>query len=132
MEEATLTFEEQILRVSGICRTLNLRNCGGVLSVFTDISRHKLRLWKTWCILDPKTSAQIRQSLMSWQISCANVEEMASTASRLAALFDHTQAPHAYKQGQNSYVLSIIAAIFLPLGFLTGLFGVNVASIPGL
>ena len=61
-----------------------------------------------------------------------NVEEMASTASRLAALFDHTQAPHAYKQGQNSYVLSIIAAIFLPLGFVTGLFGVNVAGIPGL
>ena len=37
MEEATLTFEEQILRVSGICRALNLRNCGGVSSAFTDI-----------------------------------------------------------------------------------------------
>jgi zinc transporter len=61
-----------------------------------------------------------------------NVEEMASTASRLAALFDHTQAQHVYKQGQNSYVLSIIAAIFLPLGFVTGLFGVNVAGISGL
>ena len=58
-----------------------------------------------------------------------NVEEMASTASRLAALFDHTQAQHVYKQGQNSYVLSIIAVIFLPLGFVTGLFGVNVAGI---
>ena len=61
-----------------------------------------------------------------------NVEEMASTASRLAALFDHTQAQHAYKQGQNSYVLSIIAAIFLPLGFVTGLFGVNLAGMLGL
>tara|TARA_B110000238_G_scaffold19053_1_gene18716 strand:- start:293 stop:730 length:438 start_codon:yes stop_codon:yes gene_type:complete len=61
-----------------------------------------------------------------------NVEEMASTASRLAALFDHTQAQHAYKQEQNSYVLSIIAAIFLPLGFVTGLFGVNVAGMLGL
>ena len=61
-----------------------------------------------------------------------NVEEMASTASRLAALFDHNQAQHAYKQEQNSYVLSIIAAIFLPLGFVTGLFGVNVAGMLGL
>jgi zinc transporter len=29
------------------------------------------------------------------------------------------------------YILSIIAAIFLPLGFLTGLLGVNIAGIPG-
>jgi zinc transporter len=32
---------------------------------------------------------------------------------------------------QRLYTLSIIAAIFLPLGFLTGLFGVNVGGIPG-
>ena len=29
------------------------------------------------------------------------------------------------------YVLSIVAAIFLPLGFLTGLLGINVGGIPG-
>jgi len=29
------------------------------------------------------------------------------------------------------YVLSIVAAFFLPLGFLTGLLGVNVGGIPG-
>ena len=29
------------------------------------------------------------------------------------------------------YVLSLVAAIFLPLGFLTGLLGINVAGIPG-
>ncbi len=29
------------------------------------------------------------------------------------------------------YVLSIVAAIFLPLGLLTGLLGINVAGIPG-
>jgi zinc transporter len=28
-------------------------------------------------------------------------------------------------------VLSVIAAIFLPLGFLTGLLGINVGGIPG-
>jgi zinc transporter len=28
------------------------------------------------------------------------------------------------------YVLSVVAAIFLPLGFLTGLFGINVGGIP--
>jgi zinc transporter len=29
------------------------------------------------------------------------------------------------------YLLSIVAAIFLPLGLLTGLLGINVGGIPG-
>jgi zinc transporter len=29
------------------------------------------------------------------------------------------------------YILSIVAAIFLPLGFITGLLGINVGGIPG-
>ncbi len=32
---------------------------------------------------------------------------------------------------KNMYVLSVIAAVFLPLGFLTGLLGINVGGIPG-
>lgn len=35
------------------------------------------------------------------------------------------------KLNKNMYILSLIAAIFLPLGFLTGLLGVNVGGIPG-
>ena len=30
------------------------------------------------------------------------------------------------------YLLSIVATIFLPLSFLTGVFGMNVAGLPGL
>jgi zinc transporter len=37
----------------------------------------------------------------------------------------------AEQMNQRMYVLSIVAAIFLPLGFLTGLFGINVGGIPG-
>jgi zinc transporter len=32
---------------------------------------------------------------------------------------------------RNLYILSIISMIFLPLGFLTGLLGINVGGIPG-
>jgi zinc transporter len=35
------------------------------------------------------------------------------------------------RMNKNTYVLSIIAAVFLPLGFLTGLLGINIAGIPG-
>jgi len=32
---------------------------------------------------------------------------------------------------RHKYMLSMVAAIFLPLGFLTGLLGINVGGIPG-
>ena len=32
---------------------------------------------------------------------------------------------------KNLYLLSVIAAVFLPLGFLTGLLGINVGGVPG-
>ena len=32
---------------------------------------------------------------------------------------------------KNLYILSVLTAIFLPLGFLTGLMGVNIAGMPG-
>ena len=32
---------------------------------------------------------------------------------------------------RNTYMFSLIAAIFLPLSFLTGLLGINVPGIPG-
>lgn len=37
----------------------------------------------------------------------------------------------AEQMNQTMYVLSIVAAIFLPLGLLTGLLGINVGGIPG-
>ena len=39
------------------------------------------------------------------------------------ALSDH--------MNKNLYVLSVIAAIFLPLGFLTGMMGINIGGMPG-
>lgn len=37
----------------------------------------------------------------------------------------------ADRLNHNLYVLSVIASIFLPLGFLTGLFGINIGGMPG-
>ncbi|MFV2051333.1 zinc transporter ZntB [Aliiroseovarius sp. YM-037] len=59
------------------------------------------------------------------------VEELDATRDRLSALQDNIDAERAHALSRNSYVLSVVAAIFLPLGFLTGLFGVNVAGMPG-
>ncbi|MBT8043668.1 MAG: zinc transporter ZntB [Verrucomicrobiae bacterium] len=35
------------------------------------------------------------------------------------------------RMNRNSFVLTVVAAIFLPISFLTGLLGINVAGIPG-
>lgn len=59
------------------------------------------------------------------------VEELEGLIARMTAVQDHFTARAAAAQGQNAYVLSVVAAVFLPLGFLTGLFGVNVAGMPG-
>lgn len=59
------------------------------------------------------------------------VEEVQSTRDRLEALSDHLDQARNMRLAKNSYALSIVAAIFLPMGFLTGLFGVNVAGMPG-
>lgn len=59
------------------------------------------------------------------------VEELDAIRDRLVALQEQLDADRAHALGRNSYVLSVVAAIFLPLGFLTGLFGVNVAGMPG-
>lgn len=59
------------------------------------------------------------------------VEELDTVRERIGSLRAHIDSLHAARMGRNGYVLSIVAAVFLPLGFLTGLFGVNVAGMPG-
>jgi zinc transporter len=60
------------------------------------------------------------------------VEEMNAIRERLAALADHVDMKQNTRLARNSYALSIVAAIFLPMSFVTGLFGVNVAGMPGI
>lgn len=60
------------------------------------------------------------------------VEELEALKGRLAAVQDQHDSAHNAAQNGHAYVLSIVAAVFLPLGFLTGLFGVNVGGMPGL
>jgi len=60
-----------------------------------------------------------------------HVEHLDSIRERSQVASDEIANAFARKMNQNVYFLSLIAAIFLPLGFLTGLFGINVGGIPG-
>ncbi len=59
------------------------------------------------------------------------VEDLDSARERIAAMQEELAARLAEQLNKNMYVLAIVAAIFLPLGLLTGLLGINVAGIPG-
>lgn len=59
------------------------------------------------------------------------VEDLDAIRERAQIVKDELANMLADKLNKNMYVLSVIAAIFLPLGFLTGLLGVNIGGIPG-
>ena len=59
------------------------------------------------------------------------IEELDSARDRAAITQEELAGRMADEMNKNMYVLSIVAGIFLPLGLLTGLLGINVGGIPG-
>lgn len=59
------------------------------------------------------------------------VEDLDLARERALVLQDELRNRIAEKQGMVMYVLSLVTAIFLPLSFLTGIFGMNVGGLPG-
>lgn len=58
------------------------------------------------------------------------LETLNTLTERAKAMQDQIHIANAERMNRNSMILSIVASIFLPLGFITGLFGVNLAGIP--
>jgi len=59
------------------------------------------------------------------------VEDLDAVRDRAAVTQEELSARLAESMNRTMYVLSIVTAIFLPLGLLTGLLGVNVGGMPG-
>jgi len=58
------------------------------------------------------------------------VEELDAARDRAAVTQEELQSKIAEATNQRLYVLSIITSVFLPLGFVCGLLGVNVGGVP--
>lgn len=80
----------------------------------------------TW--LEPVHKRKLQESL---DRLTRYVEDLDMIRERAQIVKEELVALHADKLNKNLYVLSIVAAIFLPLGFLTGLLGINVGGMPG-
>lgn len=59
------------------------------------------------------------------------VEDLDAIRERSQIVKDEIANFLADRMNKNLYILSVLTAIFLPLGFLTGLMGVNIAGMPG-
>lgn len=60
-----------------------------------------------------------------------HIEELDTIKDKVALIQEELMNQLSEQMNSKMYVLSIISAIFLPLGFLTGLLGINVGGIPG-
>ncbi len=59
------------------------------------------------------------------------VEDLDAVRERCQIIKDELYNALADRMNRNMYLLSVVGAIFLPLGFLTGLMGVNIGGMPG-
>jgi zinc transporter len=59
------------------------------------------------------------------------VEDLDSARDRAAVAHEELNSRLSEQMNHRMYALSVIAGIFLPLSFLTGLLGINVGGIPG-
>jgi zinc transporter len=59
------------------------------------------------------------------------IEDLDAIRDRANVTHEELQSQQSEQLNQRLYFLSLISAVFLPLGFLTGLLGVNIGGIPG-
>lgn len=59
------------------------------------------------------------------------VEELDAVRDRAALASEELVGRLSERLNRNTYVLSLVAGVFLPLSFVTGLLGINVGGIPG-
>ncbi|WP_233355710.1 zinc transporter ZntB [Henriciella litoralis] len=114
-----------------------------LLSEIATIRRNCLGL-KRYMSPQHEAMLTIQKSPPGW-LSEADLSEIRETGERLRRYLDDLDVSKesalvlqddlnnraAAKMNQTMYMLSLVAAIFLPLGFITGLLGINVGGMPG-
>jgi zinc transporter len=78
--------------------------------------------------LDDTSRARLREAA---DRIARTIEDLDSARDRAAVTSEELSSRIAEQMNETMYRLSVVAAIFLPLGLLTGLLGINVGGIPG-
>ncbi len=133
LDEATDNIEEIILEKPDIaCRhsIIDTRKTAIVLRRYIAPQKDVL---STLRVIDlPWLEAKHKRAFQENQDRVMRyVEDLDAIRERAQIVKDELANIMADRMNKNMYVLSIVAAIFLPLGFLTGLMGINVGGMPG-
>lgn len=133
LDDATDTIEEEVLEDASTNqreRIVNVRKQAIVFRRYMAPQRdaimqmHSSEL--TW--LSDKNRRHLQESFNRVK---RYVDDLDAIRERAQIVKDELANILADRLNKNMYVLSVIAAIFLPLGFLTGLLGINIGGIPG-
>ena len=126
LEEAVLTAESHELRpmLASIRRdAINLRRyMAPQREAITRLQSEKI----SW--LAEEDRVRLRET---YDRLTRYIEDLDAARERAAVTQEELISRLSEQMDNRMYVLSIVAAIFLPLGFLTGLLGINVGGIPG-
>jgi len=106
--------------------------------------RHAIVAFKRHLLPQREVVSQLRYSNLDWlhdnhrnyhnenyERVMRNVEDLEMMRDKLNIIKEEVQYLLSERLNKNMYVLSIVTTIFLPLGFLTGLLGINISGIPG-
>ena len=133
LDESTDNIEEHILESADIAFRESIIDVRKKAIIFRRYMAPQCDAISQLCISDIKwlEDGHKRHLLEAYNHLKRYVEDLDAIRERAQIVKDELANIIADKLNRNMYVLSVIAAIFLPLGFLTGLLGINVGGIPG-
>ncbi|MGH1370259.1 MAG: zinc transporter ZntB [Maritimibacter sp.] len=79
-------------------------------------------------VVDDETHREIEEEAQKMTRIVEDLDELRDQA---MVLREELSGQLSDRLNRNMFVMSVVSVIFLPLGFLTGLFGVNVGGMPG-
>lgn len=123
-------FEEQLAdNIKQRSKLTELRQKSASLRRFLAPQRDALEeFYRSGKVLDNGQRSLIRE--LSDRMT-RYIEELDLCRERALVLQEEMRQTLAEQQATRLYVLSLVTAVFLPLSFLTGVFGMNVAGLPG-
>jgi zinc transporter len=133
LEDQTDTLEKQVLDVGEdpsdkdittlALDGLHVRRClAPQREVFSQLNRCEL----TWL-----TSVHSKRTREIYERVSRQLEETEVIRDRTRIIREQLNSHIAEQANHRLYIFSVVAAVFIPLSFLTGLFGVNLGGIPG-
>jgi len=132
-EEQMSELEDQVIEQSNVRLRLELSQLRRqVISVRRYMTPQKEALMRfsleklSW--LQSQERLELRESV---DRITRELEDLEALRERAVVAQEELQSRLSEQLNNRMYMLSIITAVFLPLGFLTGVFGINIGGMPG-